>query len=86
MTDLQGDVPAVPSIASSPDPAEVVVNPVEQFAKKVVFQAPAKQGGQNAYTHYMNLVVNHAVPQKNTTISGPGSIPSGMFSLPVTRR
>src|SRR6185503_18230300 len=51
---------------SSPDPAEVVINSVEQFAKTVVFQTPAKQGGQLPYTNYANLIVNAKADSSTT--------------------
>jgi hypothetical protein len=51
------------------DPAEVVINPVEQFAKTVVFQTPKKQGGQQPYENYANIVVPKSAVA-STTIDG----------------
>ena len=53
----------------SGDPAEVVINPVEQFAKTVVFQVPKAQGSQTEYTDYVNLIVN-ANAAASTTFDG----------------
>jgi hypothetical protein len=51
------------------DPAEVVINPVEQYSKTVVFQTPTSQGSQSPYTNYVNLIVNH-VAEANTKFDG----------------
>jgi hypothetical protein len=42
------------------DPAEVVINPVSQFAKKVYFQTPTipPGSGQKQFTNYVNVIVD----------------------------
>jgi hypothetical protein len=40
------------------DPAEVIINPVEQYTKKVVFQTPTSQGSQSPYANYVNIITN----------------------------
>ncbi len=40
------------------DPAEVVINPREQYTKTVVFQSPANYGGQLPYDNYATVTVN----------------------------
>jgi len=48
------------------DPAEVVINPIEQYAKKVIFQTPSSQGSQSPYVNYVNVIVNAAAASKST--------------------
>jgi hypothetical protein len=53
------------------DPAMVVVNPSEQFAKTVIFQTPniTPGSGQAAFTNYVNILLRtSSVP--NTTMDG----------------
>lgn len=53
------------------DPAMVVVNPSEQFAKTVIFQTPniTPGSGQAAFTNYVNVLLRtSSVP--NTTMDG----------------
>jgi hypothetical protein len=59
--------------ASTGDPAEVVINPVEQFAKTIIFQVPKAQGSQTEYTDYVNLIVN-AKAAASTTFDGQNII------------
>jgi|GEM_PF-954524 len=40
------------------DPAEVVINPREQYTKTVVFQTPISIGAQSPYDNYANITVN----------------------------
>jgi len=56
---------------NSGDPAMVVVNPAEQFAKTVVFQTPniPAGSGQAAFVNYVNILLRtSSVP--NTTMDG----------------
>jgi hypothetical protein len=53
------------------DPAMVVVNPAEQFAKTVIFQTPniTPGSGQSAFVNYVNVLLRtSSVP--NTTMDG----------------
>ncbi len=54
------------------DPAEVVVNPRENFTKTVVFQTPVSIGSQTPYDNYANIIVN-VNDERNTLFDG-GSI------------
>ncbi len=38
------------------DPSEVILQPVEGYAKSVVFQTPAGIGNQTKYTNYVNII------------------------------
>ena len=40
------------------DPAEIVINPREDFSKTVIFQAPVSGGKQLPYTSYASIIVN----------------------------
>ena len=40
------------------DPAEILINPREQFTKTVVFQTPVSQGAQLPYSNYASIIVN----------------------------
>ncbi|HZK75354.1 MAG TPA: hypothetical protein VFD13_00450, partial [Candidatus Kapabacteria bacterium] len=40
------------------DPAEVIINPREQYTKTVVFQTPSSQGSAAAYSNYATVTVN----------------------------
>lgn len=42
----------------SGDPAMVVVNAVEQYTPRVIFQTPRSVGNQSPYINYANLIVN----------------------------
>ncbi|HZK75353.1 MAG TPA: hypothetical protein VFD13_00445 [Candidatus Kapabacteria bacterium] len=48
------------------DPAEVVVNPREQYTKTVVFQTPISQGAQLPYDSYASVIVNRKDEKKTT--------------------
>lgn len=48
------------------DPAEIVINPREQYAKKVIFQTPVSQGNQLPYTSYASIIVNKKDENKTT--------------------
>jgi len=52
------------------DPAEIVVNPAENFTKTAIFQIPKSEGSITAtYSSYVNIIVNvDAI--KHTTIDG----------------
>ncbi len=39
------------------DPAMVVINSVEQFTPKIVFQTPTILGGQNSFTNFVNIII-----------------------------
>lgn len=53
------------------DPAEVVINPVEQWTKTVVFQTPVSIGNQSPYKNYVNILVdNNAI--KSTKFDDQG--------------
>jgi len=53
------------------DPAEVVINPREQFTKTVVFQTPFSGAGQRPYTNYATVIVN-VNDEQRTTFDGKG--------------
>lgn len=40
------------------DPAEILINPREQFSKTVVFQTPTSQGSQLPYQNFAAIIVN----------------------------
>src|SRR5581483_1242019 len=48
------------------DPAEVVVNPREQYTQTVVFQTPVSVGSQSPYDNYATIIVN-VKDELNTT-------------------
>ncbi len=48
------------------DPAEVVINPREQYTKTVVFQTPVSVGAQLPYKSYASIIVNKN-DEKTTT-------------------
>ncbi len=62
-----------PTVASRNlgDPAEVVINPADQFSKKILFQTPQIDvaSGQTSFTNYVNILLpaNHLA---NTTYDG----------------
>ncbi len=51
------------------DPAEVVINPREQYSKDVVFQTPVSVGAQAPYDSYANIIVN-LKDERQTTFDG----------------
>jgi hypothetical protein len=51
------------------DPAMVVVNSVEQYTPRVIFQTPRSVGNQSPYTNYANVIVN-VNAAKSTIIDG----------------
>ena len=51
------------------DPAEVIINPVEQYTKTVVFQTPTSIGNQSPYLNYVNII-SLKNSTKNTTFDG----------------
>ncbi len=51
------------------DPAEVVINPREQFTKTVVFESPIPGNGQQAYDNYATITINKN-DEATTTIDG----------------
>ena len=56
-------------VNSQGDPAEVVINPVEQWSKSVTFQTAGALGDQSPYKNYVNiLVVDNAA--KSTLFDG----------------
>jgi len=78
------------------DPASVVINPADQFAKKVYFQTPTiKPGsGQTDFTNYVNVIVDtnyidSTIYDKVPLLRKPKSIPPGVqtrqdFLIPNT--
>ena len=51
------------------DPAEVIINPKEQYSKTVVFQTPVSVGAQAPYDNYANIIVNTA-DERRTMFDG----------------
>jgi len=51
------------------DPAEVVVNPREQYTKTVVFQTPYSGAGQRPFSNYATVIVN-IKDETRTTFDG----------------
>ena len=58
-------------VNSQGDPAEVVINPVEQWTKTVVFQTPISIGNQSPFKNYVNILVNNNAV-KSTKFMGKG--------------
>jgi len=51
------------------DPAEVVINPREQYTKTVVFETPVAKGSQQPYDNYATVIVN-VNDEARTTVDG----------------
>ena len=65
---------------TSPDPAMVVINPADQFSKKILFQTPKIdiQSGQTDFTHYVNILLpaNHLAKTSYDGRPMSGAIPN----------
>jgi hypothetical protein len=60
--------PAAGTTRNQGDPAEVVINAVDQFSKKIIFQTPTIDlaSGQTNFTNYVNIIVPKADTPKTT--------------------
>jgi len=60
------------------DPAMVVINSVEQYTPKIIFQTPTILGGQSAFKNYVNIIIpiSHEQQTKYDNV-GIASAPAG---------
>lgn len=68
------------------DPAFTIINSVEQFTPKVIFQTPTIQGGQSAFQNFVNIII-HKDAENTTFLDGVkiSSAPGSTY-LPVDNK